>query len=152
MNECIILKPLVAKRPIIWNEALIAKEHVSSVCLVHCESRGLAVTRLSLYENKTAVQGIDGRIESLEETWGSDPNFSLNREVMAEPIHKAVEESKSAQYVIRTNGPTFDGPLNYMVEKIGILSLLDTKLREPRSEAFGHSVAVWFVQSEAKAF
>jgi len=38
-----------------------------------------------------------------------------------------------------------------VVEKSGILGLLDAKSREPRSDMFGHSVAVGFVQSEAKA-
>ena len=121
------------------------------MCPVHCESRRLAATRLSLYKNETAVQGIEGRVESLEEAWGWDPNFSLDREIMAEPIHEAVEEPKGAQYVVCTDEPTLDGPLDYMAEKIGILSLLDAKSREPRSDMFGYSVAVWFVQSEAKA-
>src|SRR5216683_7077228 len=151
MNEHIILHPLIAKRPVIWNKAVVAKEHVNSVRPVHCESRGLAATRLSLYENETAVQGIERRVESLEDAWGWDPNFSLNREIMAEPIHESVEQPKGAQYVVRTNDPTLDGPLDYMVEKIGILSLLNAKSREPRSDKFGCSVAVWFVQSEAKA-
>jgi hypothetical protein len=70
---------------------------------------------------------------------------------MAEPIHEAIEEPKGAQYVVRTNEPTLDGPSDYMVEKIGILSLLDTKSREPRSDMFGYSVTVGLVQSEAKA-
>jgi hypothetical protein len=70
---------------------------------------------------------------------------------MAEPIHEAVEEPKGVQHVICTNGPTLDGPLDYMVEKIGILSLLDAKSCEPCSDMFGYSVTVGFVQSEAKA-
>ena len=39
--------------------------------------------------------------------------------MMAEPIHEAVEEPKGTQYVVRTNEPTLDGPLDYMIEKIG---------------------------------
>src|SRR4030095_16052250 len=109
-------------------------------CSVHCEGCGLAATRLSLYKNETAVQGIKGRVESLEEAWGWDPNFSLDREIMAEPIHEAIEEPKGAQYVVCTNEPTLYGPADYMVEKIGILSLLDAKSREPRSDIFGYSV------------
>ena len=70
---------------------------------------------------------------------------------MAESIHEAIEEPKSVQYVVRTNEPSLDGPSDYMVEKISILSLLDAKSCEPCSDMFGYSVTVGFVQSEAKA-
>ena len=75
MNEHIILHPLIAKRPVIWNEAIVAKEHVSSVCPVHCESRGLAATRLSLYDNETAVQDSEGQVDSPPQAWAWNPNF-----------------------------------------------------------------------------